>query len=164
VSEPSRHSRWKTVAVVVATTALVGAVGVLAAFGVLRYLTNEIFDNELPSCDREPVVLEWIQQDGLWRRSAAFELIEDSQKVQVDIVLFRDDGGVIQGGKTVYAIVAGGTLPAGADETTPTSRPFPGTIVGWGIDGVNEQVTLEAGEWQLIVRSGASPAEVRWPC
>jgi hypothetical protein len=156
--------RWKSVAVVVGTTALLGAIAVLAAVGGLVYLRNEVFDNELPSCDREPVVLEWTQQEGLWQRSATFELLEDSQTVQVDLILQRDDGGVIQTGKTVYVIAAGGSVPADNEETTSTTQPFRGTVVGRGIDGVNEQVTLEAGEWQLIVKGGASAAEVRWPC
>lgn len=164
VTEPSVQRRWKTVALVVGTTALVGAVVGLAALGGLVYLRNEIFDNELPSCDREPVVLEWTQQEGLWRRSATFELFEDSQTVQVDVLLHRDDGGIIQVGKTVYVIAADGILPASDLETTPATQPFRGSVVGSGIDGVNEQVTLEAGEWQLIVKGGASAAEVRWPC
>ncbi len=163
VTEPSVQRRWETVKLVVGTTAFVGAVVVLPLLLGLVYLRNEIFDNELPSCDREPVVLEWTQQEGLWRRSAAFELLEDSQSVQIDVALDRDDGGVIQVGKTVYVIAAGGILPA-SDEETRTTQPFRGTVVGRGIDGVNEQVTLEAGKWQLIVKGGASAAEVRWPC
>jgi hypothetical protein len=164
VAEPSVQSRRKTVAVAIGTSVLVGAMAVVAIVGGLIYLRNEIFDNELPSCDREPVILEWTQQEGQWRRSATFELVDDSQTVQVDLVLARDDGGVIQVGKTVYAIAAGGGLPADFDETAPTTQPFPGTVVGSGIDGVNEQLTLEAGKWQLIVKGGASAAEVRWPC
>ena len=134
------------------------------AVGGFVYLRNEIFDNELPSCDREPVVLEWTQREGLWSRSATFELVDDSQTVQVDLTLQRDDGGVIQVGKTVYVIPAGEKHPADDEETTPTTQPFRGTVVGRGVDGVNEQVTLEAGEWQLIVKGGASAADVRWPC
>ena len=164
MTERSLQRRWKSVAVVVGTTALLGAIAVLAAVGGLIYLRNEVFDNELPSCDREPVVLEWTQQEGLWQRSATFELFEDSQAVQVDLILHRDDGGVIQTGKTVYVIAAGGSVPADNEETTSTTQRFRGTVVGRGIDGVNEQVTLEAGEWQLIVKGGASAAEVRWPC
>ncbi len=164
MTERSLQRRWKSVAVVVGTTALLGAIAVLAAVGGLIYLSNEVFDNELPSCDREPVVLEWTQQEGLWQRSATFELLEDSQTVQVDLILQRDDGGVIQTGKTVYVIAAGGSVPADNEETTSTTQPFRGTVVGRGIDGVNEQVTLEAGKWQLIVKGGASAAEVRWPC
>ena len=144
--------------------ALLGVIAVLAAVGGLVYMGNEVFDNELPSCAGEPVILEWTQQEGLWQRSATFELLEDSQTVQVDLTLHRDDGGVIQTGKTVYVIAAGGNVPADTDETTSTTQPFPATVVGRGIDGVNEQVTLEAGEWQLIVKGGASAAEVRWPC
>ncbi len=164
VAESSVQSGWKTVAVAIGTTVLVGAMAVLAIVGGLVYLRNEIFDNELPSCDREPVILEWTQQEGRWSRSAAFELVEDSQTVQVDLALVRDDGGVIQVGKTVYVIAAGGDLPADFGETSPTTQPFRGTVVGSGIDGVNEQVALEAGTWQLIVKGGASAAEVRWPC
>ena len=164
VAEQSVQNRRKTVAVVIGTTALAGAVAVVAIVGGLVYLRNEIFDNELPSCDREPVILEWTQQEGRWSRSATFELVEDSQTVQVDLALARDDGGVIQVGKTVYVIATGGGLPADVDETSPTTQPFRGTVVGSGIDGVNEQVTLEAGKWQLIVTGAASAAEVRWPC
>ena len=143
---------------------LVVAAAALAVVAVLTYISNEVFDNEIPSCDADPVVLEWTQREGLWQRSATFELFEDSQKVQVDVTLHRDDGGVIQVGKNVYVMAAGGSVPADDDETTPTTQPFRGTVVGRGIDGVNEQVTLEAGEWQLPVKGGASPAEVRWPC
>jgi len=164
VAEPAVPSGWKTVAVVIGTSVLVGAMVVVTIVGGLVYLRNEIFDNELPSCDREPVILEWTQAEGRWSRSATFELVNDSQTVQVDLALARDDGGVIQVGKTVYAIAAGGGLPADSDETSPTTQPFRGTVVGSGIDGVNEQVTLEAGKWQLIVKGGASAAEVRWPC
>lgn len=164
VTERSLQHRRKSVAVVVGTTALLGTLAVLAAVGGLLYLRNELFDNELPGCDREPVVLDWTQRDGRWQRSETFDLFEDSQTVQVDLILHRDDGGVIQTGKTVYVIAAGGTVPADNDETTPTTQPFRGTAVGRGIDGVNEQVTLDAGEWQLIVKGGASAAEVRWPC
>lgn len=164
MTDPSLQRRWKSVAVVAGTTALLGAIAVLVTVGGLIYLRNEVFDNELPSCDREPVVLEWAQRDGLWQRSATFDLFEDSQTVQVDLTLHRDDGGVIQTGKTVYVVAAGGSVPADADDTTSTTLPFRGTVVGRGIDGVNEQVTLQAGQWQLIVKGGASAAEVRWPC
>lgn len=163
VTEQSAQRRHRSVAVAIATTALVVAAAALAAVAVLTYISNEVFDNELPSCDADPVVLEWTQGEGLWQRSATFELLEDSQTVQVDVMLHRDDGGVIQVGKNVYVIAAGGSFPVD-DETTPTTQPFQGTVVGRGIDGVNEQVTLEAGEWQLIVRGGASPVDVRWPC
>lgn len=161
---PSLQRRWKSVAAVVGTIALLGAIAVLVSVGGLIYLRNEVFDNELPSCDREPVVLEWTRRDGLWQRSAPFELLEDSQTVQFDLTLHRDDGGVIQTGKTVYVIAAGGNVPADTDETTSTTQPFRATVVGRGVDGVNEQVTLGAGEWQLIVKGGASAAEARWPC
>jgi hypothetical protein len=165
VTEPSVQRRWKTVAVVVGTTALVGAGAVLVVVGGLVYLRNEVFDNELPSCDREPVILEWTQGDGSWRRSTTFELLEDSQTVQVDLALANEDGGqVLNFGRTVYVIPAGGTFPADFEEMTPSTQPFEGRVVGSGIDGVNEQVTLEAGQWQLIVQGGASAAEVRWPC
>jgi hypothetical protein len=164
VTEPSVQRRWKTVALVVGTTALVGAVAALVAIAGLVYLRNEIVDNELPSCDREPVILEWTQGEGLWRRSTTFELVEDSQTVQVDLMLANEDAGaVLNFGKTVYVIAAGGSFPAGREET-PSTQPFQGKVVGSGIDGVNEQVTLEAGQWQLIVKGGASAAEVRWPC
>ena len=165
VTEPSVQRRWKTVALVVGTTALIGAIAVLAAVGGLVYLRNEIFDNELPSCDREPVILEWTQGDGSWRRSTTFELLEDSQTVQVDLALANEDAGqVLNFGRTVYVIAAGGAFPADFGETTTSTQPFEGKVVGSGIDGVNEQVTLEAGQWQLIVQGGASAAEVRWPC
>lgn len=164
MTERSLQRRWRSVAVVVGTIALLGAIAVLVSVGGFIYLRNEVFDNELPSCDREPVVLEWTQREGLWLRSATFELFEDSQTIQVDLILHRDDGGVIQTGKTVYVIDSGGSVPADTNETTSITQPFRGTVVGRGIDGVNEQVTLEAGEWQLIVKGGASAAEVRWPC
>jgi hypothetical protein len=164
VTERAARSRGRTIAAVVAATALVASVAVLATFAGLRYVTNEIFDNEVPSCDSDPVVLEWTRQEGGWRRSAAFQLLEDSQTVQVDVVLTRDDGGVIQTGTTIYVIAADGDLPADVGAATPTTLPFGGTVVGRGVDAVNERVTLDAGEWQLIVDGGASPAEVRWPC
>ena len=138
------------------------AVVTVAAIAGLLYLRDEIFDNELPSCDSEPVVLEWTQREGRWSRSDTFELFDDSQTVQVDLALQRDDGGVIQVGKTLYVVPAGSSPPA--DATTPSTQPFRGTTVGSGVDGINERVTLQAGEWQLIVKGGASPAEVRWPC
>jgi hypothetical protein len=161
VTEPSVPRRWTRVAVVVAATV---AVGLLAATAGAIYVRNEIFDNELPSCGREPVVVEWTQREGRWSRSATFELVDDSQTVQVDLTLQRDDGGVIQTGKTLYVVPAGGSVPADDAATAPSTAPFRGTIVGSGIDAINEQVTLQAGEWQLIVKGGASPAEVRWPC
>ena len=165
VTEPSVQRRWKTVALVVGTTALIGATAVLLAVGGLVYLRNEIFDNELPSCDREPVILDWTQGDDSWRRSTTFELLEDSQTVQVDLALANEDAGqVLNFGRTVYVIAAGGALPAEFKETTTSNQPFEGTVVGSGIDGVNELVTLEAGQWQLLVQGGASAAEVRWPC
>lgn len=139
-------------------------IAVWAVVAGLRYVTYEIFNNDLPSCDREPVVLEWTQQEGRWQRSATFELFEDSQTVQVDMALYRDDGGFLHGGKTVYVVAVGGSVPADIQETPRTTEPFPGIVVGHGLDGVNEQVTLEAGQWQLIVRGRASAPEVRWPC
>ena len=163
VTGQSAQRRHKSVAVAFGATALVVAAATLAAVAVLTYIRSEVFVNELPSCDADPVVLEWTQGDGLWQRSATFELFEDSQTVQVDVTLHRDDGGVIQVGKNVYVIAAGGTFPVD-DETTPTTQPFQGIVVGRGIDGVSEQVRLPAGEWQLIVKGGASPADVRWPC
>ena len=165
VTEPSVQRRWKTVALVLGTTALIGAIAVLVAIGGLVYLRNEIFDNELPSCDREPVILEWTQGDGSWRRSTPFELLEDSQTVQVDLLLANEDAGqVLNFGRTVYVIAAGGALPAEFGETTTSTQPFEGKVVGRGIDGVNESVNLGAGQWQLIVQGGASAAAVRWPC
>ena len=160
------QSRWRTVALVIGTIALAGVTAVLVGVGGLLYLSNEIFDNELPSCDREPVILEWTQQgDGLWRRSTPFELLEDSQTVQVDLVLANEDAGqVLNFGRSVYVIAAGETFAADFEETTSSTQPFEGEVVGNGIEGVNEQVTLGAGKWQLIVKGAASGAEVRWPC
>ena len=166
VTEPSVQRRWRTVALVIGTIALAGVTAVLVGIGGLLYLSNEIFDNEQPSCDREPVVLEWTQQgDGLWRRSTPFELLEDSQTVQVDLALANEDAGqVLNFGRTVYVIASGETFAADFEETTSSTQPFEGEVVGNGIDGVNEQVTLGAGKWQLIVKGAASAAEVRWPC
>lgn len=164
VTESPVQRRRRAAAVVVGTAALIGAVAVLVAVAGFRYVGNEIFDNELPSCDREPVVLEWTQQDGRWLRSETFELLERSHTVQVDLSLQRDDGGVIQTGKTVYVIPAGDRVPADGEAATSGTEPFRGVVVGRGVDGVDEQVTIGAGEWQLIVQGGASAAEVRWPC
>ena len=166
VTEPSVQRRWRTVALVIGTIALAGVTAVLVGIGGLLYLSNEIFDNEQPSCDREPVILEWTRQgDGLWRRSTPFELLEDSQTVQVDLALANEDAGqVLNFGRTVYVIASGETFPTDFEETTSSTQPFEGEVVGNGIDGVNEQVTLGAGKWQLIVKGAASAAEVRWPC
>ena len=156
--------RWRAVVAVVGAIAAAIVLGVLALVGASAYLMNELFDNEVPSCDREPVVLEWRGSDGGWHRSAPFELVADSQTVQVDLTLYRDDGGVIQPGKSVYAIAAGDPLPPEDEDIAGTTRPFRGTVVGRGVDGLNEQITLGAGQWELIVDGGASAAEVRWPC
>jgi hypothetical protein len=63
--------------------------------------------------------LKWTQQgDGLWRRSTPFELLEDSQTVQVDLVLANEDAGqVLNFGRSVYVVAAGATFPADFEET-----------------------------------------------
>lgn len=151
-------------ALAVGATVLVASVALVVILAGLFYVSNEIFDNEVPRCDAEPVILQWSAPQDRWRRSDVFELVDDSQTVQVDAALARDDGGVIQTGTTVYAIAAGAELPAPVDDATPTTLSFGGTLVGRGVDGINEQVTLAAGRWQLIADGGVSPAELRWPC
>lgn len=163
MTEPAPGRRRRDVlTAVVGSTALVGGI-LLLPIVVGFFLVQRAIDGDgPPGCDREPVLLEWVERDGAWFRSAGFELVADEQTVQVDVSLLKD-GGVIQLGKTVYAVPAGEAFPE-SDEPTSTTQPFPGVRVGHGVDAVNEQVDLGAGAWELIVRGGAAPAEVRWPC
>jgi hypothetical protein len=151
-----------TAVAVIGTVAVVAAILVLPVVLVAVMVLRAVDDGGPPTCDREPVLLEWIDQDGAWFRTTPFELETDEQTVQIDVTL-RPDGGVIRVGQTVYVARAGGPFPDVA-EVGSTTGPFDGVVVGRGVDAVNEQVDLGPGAWELMVRGGAAPAEVRWPC
>ncbi len=162
MTDPSAElPRESTAAAVVGTVLFVGALVLLPIVGAVWYIGAKLSPDDPPSCDRDPMVLEWIVGESGWRRSESFEL-DGRYVVQVDVRLSRD-GGFIQTGKSVYAVPAGEPFPS-AGESSTTTRPFPGIRVGHGIDAVNEQVRLDPGVWELMVRSAASSPEVRWPC
>jgi hypothetical protein len=164
MTEPvaAERRRGGVLAVVIGMVSLVVVIFVLPVLVVLLLVKRTIDGDGPPSYDREPVVLEWVEQDGSWWRSETFELVEVSQVVQVDVALWRD-GGVLQLGNTVYAVPAGESFPDLA-ATTSGTLPFTGVRVGHGVEAVNEQITLGTGRWELAVAGGAAPVEVRWPC
>lgn len=164
MTEPvaAERRRAGVLAVVIGVVSLVVVVFVLPVLVGLYFIKRTIDGDGPPSCDREPVVLEWAEHDGYWWRSEMFELAEASQVVQVDVTLWRA-GGVLQLGKTVYAMPAGEPFPDFA-ATTSSTLPFAGLQVGHGVEAVNEQITPAAGRWELALTGGAAPVEVRWPC
>jgi hypothetical protein len=161
-SSPAVH-RWSTfrigAVVSVATIAALAAAYVLASSS----LHETISGDDPPTCDAAPVVVAWTERDGQWQRSDVFELVEDGQIAQIDVAL-GPDGGVIQTGQTVYVVAAGTPWPDASDDTPESPPSVPGEVVGRGIDAVNEQITLDAGRWQLVVSGNVGSATVRWPC
>jgi hypothetical protein len=150
---------------VVGTVLFIGVLVFLPIIGALASGRFDLFgDDGPPSCASEPAVLEWSDSDRGWRRTGRFTL-EESQIVQVDVDLWNSDGGGVLdfGVSTVYAVPAGEPFPEFGDSAATTS-PFLGIRVGSGKDAVNEQLRLDPGVWELIMRDGASAAEVRWPC
>lgn len=162
--EPSdERDRPDTARAMPLTIMFVGAILVLPVVGVFAYIRHEISGGGTPSCDQDAVEVEWVERDGLWRRSDAFELDEAPQTVQVDVRLQRD-GGVLQFGSTVFAVPAGEPTPVPRDMASSTTRPYAGMLVGRGVDAVNEQIELARGRWELIVDGTATATELRWPC
>jgi hypothetical protein len=158
-----RAAETSNVAATIWTFLFVGALVIVPLFIGARMVRNTILgSDDAPSCDSEPVSLRWSEPDFGWQRTGPFTL-DAAQTVQVDVRLFDPDGGVIQLGSTVYAVPAGEPFPD-FSETATTTTPFGGIRVGHGREAVNEQVRLDAGAWELMLRGVPGRTEVRWPC
>ena len=162
-SPASRPAEGGNSAAVIWTILFVGALVIVPVVIGVRMVRNTfVGGDDAPSFDSEPVMLEWTEPDFGWQRSGPFTL-DTAQTVQVDVRLFDPDGGVIQAGSTVYAVPAGEPFPD-FGETSTTTTPFRGIRVGLGRKAVNEQVRLDAGAWELMLRGAPGRTEVRWPC
>ena len=134
-----------------------------AHFVVIVALRDAVFGDEAaPSCDAPPVVVAWSEPAGQWRRSEVFELVDDSQTVQIDVGL-GPDGGVFRPVRPCYVVAAGAPLPESGSEPS-SMTPFASQRVGFGVNAVNEQITLDAGRWQLAIKGNVGTATVKWPC
>lgn len=154
------HNTLRIAAATLTAAVAVTAAGYLSAQAGLQVLHDTVFgDNTTPTCNAPAVTVTWSEPDTQWRRSETFEVDTDNQTVQIDVAL-GPDGGILQTGQTVYVIGAGDPLP----QPDNTTAPFGGQTVGHGINAVNEQITLSAGQWQLAIKGNVGTATIKTPC
>lgn len=151
---PERPQRSAVAIVSAAVVVLVVGAVVVVATGAAGDAYRSVFA-ESGRCGEAPVVLDWGEAVDGYRRSEPF-VVESASSVAVDVTLADDDGGVLQFGKSVWAVPVESPLVV--------DGRIQGVHVGHGREAVNERVALDAGSWQIVIKGRSGVPEVRVGC